>query len=198
MVVDNKHHLCYFNGSVHGVGEDAFVMKLIPGARTLQNPEYYYRVLGNLSHRLIKNVGLRKTPVNLITYQSFMGDAVQDSLSVLMTSSSSKVLLFGVGYHGNGKETVGASTNGRIWSFSSGRLDEFCEWACKMGEKITDDRITTEDIIRGTIIPKKKLQRYQIYQFFLFVMGKKQNLRNVSQITVLWWMMWITLFGILP
>jgi len=154
LLIDNDNHLCYCNCAMHGVNENAFVRKYVSCEATNLPAEHYFRVFGNLSQCLMKNVGLRKTPIHRITYQSFMGDAVQAALSLLQTHDTSKIMLFGIGYSGKGKETIGASANGRIWSFSTGRLDAFRNWALINGKKLVDETISTDKIIHGVIIPK--------------------------------------------
>ena len=62
-----------------------------------------------------------------------------------------KTVLSGAGYKEGEKISVGASRKGRIWSHHRGRVDQLAAWCNKIGAKLLDEKINTDEVLKGTL-----------------------------------------------
>lgn len=90
-----------------------------------------------------------------ITFQSYYGKGVQEGLSLAEERSGINNNVFGVGFEGGEKISIGCSRKGRIWSYSRGTINQFINWCDEIAVKLTDDNIDPNQILRNTIKPKK-------------------------------------------
>lgn len=127
------------------LGEDAL---LIDG-------ENVFKTFHNIDRIKLFNLGLRKGLGNDITFQSYYGKGVQEGLSLAEEQSGINNNVFGVGFEGGEKTSIGCSRKGRIWSYSRGTINQFINWCDEIAVKLTDDNIDPNQILRNTIKLKK-------------------------------------------
>ena len=114
--------------------------------------ESVYRVLDGINRLMLMNLGLSSTLGRYIRYTMFVGSGVTMQLADASYTTKRKSNLFGLGYSGDGKVSVGCSAKGKIWSLqSAGDFSEWLEWCRLMGSKLIDDSISTDSFIQNLI-----------------------------------------------
>ena len=114
--------------------------------------EKMYRVLDGINRLMLKNLGLSSTLGRYIRYTMFVGSDITTQLNAASYGIKRKSNLFGLGYSGDGKVTVGCSAKGKIWSMqSAGDFSEWLEWCRLVGSKLINESITTDSFIQNLI-----------------------------------------------
>ena len=114
--------------------------------------ESVYRVLDGINRLMLTNLGLSSTLGRNIRYTMFVGSDITTQLSGAAYRTKRKSNLFGLGYSGDGKVSVGCSARGKIWSMqSAGDFSEWLEWCRLMGSKLIDDSIGTDSFVQNLI-----------------------------------------------
>jgi hypothetical protein len=81
------------------------------------------------------------------------GSDVEAGLTEADMKAVKKALIFGSGYEGGGKTSVGCSYKGRIWSRRVTNLEHLVKWFQHIGDKILDDTIDPDEVLKGTLVP---------------------------------------------
>ena len=117
--------------------------------------ESVYRVLDGINRLMLMNLGLSSTLGRNIRYTMFVGSDITAQLDDAVYTTKRKSNLFGLGYSGEGKVSVGCSAKGKIWSMqSAGDFSEWINWCRTLGSKLNDNTITTDRFIRNLIKQK--------------------------------------------
>jgi hypothetical protein len=90
-----------------------------------------------------------------------MGSDIAEQLETLPGNRNrTKTNLFGQGYTEEGKSTIGCSVKGKIWSYEvTNNFGDWIDWCHKLGRKLLDSTITTENILRRLVRPKRQTAR---------------------------------------
>jgi superfamily II DNA or RNA helicase len=103
-------------------------------------------------HRLrLQNVGLTELLGRNVRYTGRMGSDVGPTIPDAHRHRTVKSVLSGSGFENGERATVGASRKGRIWSHNRENVVQLAAWCRGIGEKILDDTIDPEEILRGTL-----------------------------------------------
>ena len=62
-------------------------------------------------------------------------------------------------FSGGEQTSIGAGKRGRVWSNLRLRVSNFSEWCKQAGEKIANDEIEPEEVLKGTLIPRMVMAR---------------------------------------
>ena len=117
--------------------------------------EQMYRVLDGINRLMLANLGLSSTLGRYIRYTMFVGSDITKQLNDTSYKMKRKSNLFGLGYSGDGKVTVGCSAKGKIWSMqSAGDFSEWLDWCRLVGSKLIDESIETDSFIKSLIKPE--------------------------------------------
>ena len=109
----------FVNTSIKGLSKD----KLIEAVFNTQASKSkiigmnVFRVFHDVKRLTLFNVGARKGLGQDITFQNFIGKAVQDGIKSLEQGTIIKNNFFGVGYKEGEKISLGCSVSGKIWSY---------------------------------------------------------------------------------
>lgn len=76
------------------------------------------------------NFGGRKARQGDISFKSYYGKDVQESISLTEQGTLTKNNLFGNGYRNGKKTSIGCSIKGKVWSYMRGNLKVYVDW-CK-------------------------------------------------------------------
>jgi len=113
-----------------------------------------FRCLANINRLRLQNVGLKKARGRLVSYTMRAGSDVEPAITSAQRQSASKTNLFGIGFEGGGKVSIGCSKKGRIWSQRKCNIEMFTRWCSAVGNKLLTEEIDPDEIIlRGTIVP---------------------------------------------
>jgi len=102
----------------------------------------------------LQNVGLKEFLNRKIRFTMRVGTDIQDALSAAEQGRGEKAFVFGSGYEEGEKITLGCSYKGRIWSYLRGDLRAFIKWCDNLGEKLTNEDIDSNQVLRDTLIPE--------------------------------------------
>ena len=110
-----------------------------------------FKVLSGLSRMVLYSVGLYGR--GKLRFRMLTGLDIKEAIAPASQVGTTKSNIFGAGYEEGKRVTIGASAKGRIWSLSASTIPEWVRWCKSVGAKITDPKITTEDILSHTLIP---------------------------------------------
>lgn len=126
-----------------------------------------FRVFHNVHRLALFNVGLRKGLGKNLSFQSYYGRSVGDALSQLQRRQGIKNNIFGVGYEGGEKLSLGCSQKGRIWSYARGNIKQLTSWCTEIGKKLVNSEIDPDYVLKGTLIPKIISQRPAVIPIYV-------------------------------
>lgn len=114
--------------------------------------EAVYRVLDGVKRLMLMNLGLSSLLGRLVRYTMFVGSDITAQISDAQFAGKRKSNLFGIGFSGEGKRTIGCSAKGKFWSMQSAAdFGEWLEWCHDVGRKVTDESIATNAFIRNLV-----------------------------------------------
>ena len=103
-----------------------------------------FRALSGINRLMMASVGLRTAINGPIRYKMYAGIDIASGISDSAAGNSTKSNIFGTGYNGNGKVSIGCSYKGTIWSKWVETIDFWREWCDNILEKILDESINTK------------------------------------------------------
>lgn len=124
------------------------------GATSIMSGDVIFRTLGRVNRLIFQNVGLKKPGRRNLGYAMYTGSDVAEALSIAERGASVKNNVSGTGWEDGHYVAIGCSAKGRVWSRENGPVPRFVKWCDTVGDKLLDETIRTEDIIRNVLIPK--------------------------------------------
>lgn len=149
--------MLFVNSTIKGIS-DEIAGALFPSANRVKG-EIVFKCLYGINRLMLGTVGLKSALDGPIRYKMFAGIDVGNGITESQKETSIKSNLFGVGYQGNGRTSIGCSYKGRIWSRWVESIDFWMDWCDEVAEKINDDSIDTSTIFSGALIPEVVQQR---------------------------------------
>lgn len=149
--------MLFVNSTVKGVS-DQIANALFNSANRVKG-ENVFKCLYGIKRLMFGTVGLKSAIDGPVRYKMFAGIDVGSGISQAQKETSVKSNLFGVGYHGNGRTSIGCSYKGIIWSRWVESIDFWMNWCNEIAEKINDPSINTDEIFAGALIPEFVQQR---------------------------------------
>ncbi|WP_455286487.1 DEAD/DEAH box helicase [Cupriavidus necator] len=153
-VWDQPRALLYIHGSTNTGNYGEFAKALCGNDVSLVTAPEVFRVFGGINRLMLTNVGLDEQLGRQIRYTGRMGPDVGARISEATLGTTTKAVLAGVGFERGEQTSMGAGKRGRVWSNLRLRMNTFADWCTRAGEKIADDSIDPEEVLRGTLIPK--------------------------------------------
>lgn len=127
--------------------------------------ECVFKSLYGINRIMLANVGLNSAINGPIRYKMFTGIDIVGAISESQKGNSYKSNLFGMGYDGNGKISIGCSYKGTVWSRWVDTIAEWKEWCIKVYSKIDDPKIDTKEVLNGVLQPQIIKARPQHYAY---------------------------------
>ena len=158
-VWDKKRALLYIHGSTNTGTYADFAKALCGDDVSLVVAPEVFRVMAGINRLMLMNVGLNEQIGRQIRYTGRMGPDVGARLSDATLGTSTKAVLAGVGFSRGEQTSIGAGKRGRVWSNLRLRVSDFSEWCKQAGEKIANDDIDPEEVLKGTLIPRMVMAR---------------------------------------
>ncbi len=115
--------------------------------------EQVFRCLSGIKRLMLGTIGLKTVLDGPIRFRMFAGIDIGNGISESQKETSLKSNLFGVGYYGNGKMSIGCSYKGRIWSRWVESIDFWMNWCDEIALKLLNESIDTSKIFEGALIP---------------------------------------------
>jgi superfamily II DNA or RNA helicase len=116
--------------------------------------EDVFRVLGKIERLMFYSAGLRGTGHGEIRFTMLAGLDIAKAIDPVQMQNSTKSNLFGVGYEDGKRISIGCSRKGTIWAMQSTSIPEWTTWCRKIGKKLLDRGISTEEYLEHTLVPK--------------------------------------------
>lgn len=113
-----------------------------------------FRVLSDVKRLAVVNFGGRKGRLGNISFKSYYGKDVQEGITMTEERQLIKNNLFGNGFRAGERVSIGCSTKGKVWSYMTGNLLEYQEWARHIGKLLKDTSINPDDVLNNTIRPE--------------------------------------------
>jgi superfamily II DNA or RNA helicase len=123
---------------------------------TLIKGETMFRALSGLNRLVFHNVGLYGR--GKLRFRMFTGYDVSEAISPTNQAGSMKSNVFGVGYEGGRKATIGVSFKGRLWSMASSTIPDWVKWCRHVASKVLNPQLPTEGFLAHTLIPREIAQ----------------------------------------
>ncbi|MCA1063724.1 DEAD/DEAH box helicase family protein [Rossellomorea sp. AcN35-11] len=110
-----------------------------------------YRSLDGINRLMIGTLGLKQKPSGRISFRMFAGADIKTGISEAVASGSTKSNLFGYGYQNGERISIGCSYKGKIWMRWVERIKFWTDWCQKVGKKIMDENINTNNILSNSL-----------------------------------------------
>lgn len=151
---DEDQELLFINGSTNA-GEYRKLAQAVAGEDVeLIRGLNVFRAFAGVTMLRLQNVGLTEVLGRKVRYTGRMGSDVAASLSRAILRGTRKTVLAGFGYEYGAKASVGGSWNGRIWAHRRQAVDGLVGWCRRLGEKLLDERIDPDEVLRGTLVAR--------------------------------------------
>lgn len=155
---DTKNNLLFINSSDNGslykdlaeaiIGDENKMPELIRGIDV-------FKSFHNIKRTKLRNVGLKYFIGKDIRFRMHVGSDVAEALSLAERQKGEKAFVVGNGFENGERTNIGASYKGRIWNvIKKGDLKEFRQWCIELGEKLIDNQIDSNQILKETLIPE--------------------------------------------
>ncbi len=155
-------YILYYNSKmkllfIHSSDKDTLHQELADAvsnnSSVLQMGDAVFRSLVGISRLVFQNIGLKKPGRRNLRYSMYTGADVAQALSPAQKATSTKSNVYGGGYENGMPVSIGCSYKGRIWSKDQGPIFRFIKWCDKIGEKVINTSINTDEIIDNVLIP---------------------------------------------
>jgi superfamily II DNA or RNA helicase len=149
---DEERQMLFINSSKPKDLHDHVAKAIAGPSATRVAGETLFRSLDGFKRLVLTNLGLTHPLGRYLRYTQFMGPDITEQLSGAATQGKRKTNLFGLGFSGGEKSTIGCSAKGRIWAHQVAHdFGDWIEWAREIGGKLLDDSITTDRIIKNLV-----------------------------------------------
>lgn len=136
------------------------IAKAVGGSDAHVTGKDVFRALGGIKRLVLTNLGLSHAFGKNIRYTMFMGADIAEGLSETAKQNRRMSNVFGLGYEGDDRATVGCSFKGRLWSYKIAYdLSEFTEWCAHIGKKLLDETISVDSILGNLIKARAIVER---------------------------------------
>lgn len=126
-----------------------------------------FRVLSGINRFKLQNVGLTEIVGKLIRFIMRVGSDIEPALSKAAINRAKKAMIFGTGYENGEDVSIGCSYKGRVWSRKKNDIPTLIKWFKKVGDKILDERIDADEVLKGALVAKAISERPNIYPYFM-------------------------------
>ncbi|MGD9994031.1 MAG: DEAD/DEAH box helicase [Salinivirgaceae bacterium] len=156
---DTKNNLLFINSSDNGSLYKELAEAII-GDGEAKNPEIIkgidvFKTFYNINRTKLRNVGLKYFIGKDIRFRMHVGSDVAEALSLAERQKGEKAFVVGSGFEDGEKVNIGASYKGRIWNvIKKGDLKDFKQWCIEIGDKLVNEAIDSNQILKETLIPK--------------------------------------------
>lgn len=116
--------------------------------------EQVFRCLSDIKRLTLSTVGLNSAINGPVRYKMFAGVDIAEGISESNKANCHKSNIFGMGYEGSGKISIGCSYKGIIWSRWVENLNFWKNWCDRVMMKILDENCSTK-ILENVLIPEE-------------------------------------------
>lgn len=122
--------------------------------------ERVFRVLYDINRLILMNLGLGHSLSRAVRFTMHVGADIKEGLTEAHAHNKFKTNIFGRGFAGGNRATVGCSRKGRIWSYRvAGDIGEWVDWSHEIGKKLQNNQIDVSDVLKGAMVPSPVIDR---------------------------------------
>jgi superfamily II DNA or RNA helicase len=152
---DAARNLLFVNSSNNATLHEGLAAAVCGKTATRIQGERVYRVLHGINRLMLLNLGLVHTVSHFLSFTMYAGTDIQKVITASQASNRIKSNLFGKGFAGGERATIGCSTRGRIWSHRvADGVHEWVDWCHGVADKLLDESISTQDVIDDCLFVK--------------------------------------------
>lgn len=155
---DGEQNLLFIHGSTNSGHYQKLAAAVADGTELITGAPVF-RCFAGVNRLTLQNVGLSEQLGRLIRYIMRAGADVEAGLTEAQKRNARKLNIFGNGYEGGGKTSIGCSYKGRIWSRRVTNIEALTRWCRQVGRKVLDERIDPDEVLRGTLTPTAVMVR---------------------------------------
>jgi hypothetical protein len=151
---DSRTRLLYINSSDNDSLHEDIARAVGGDDAELINGVEAFRVLSGIKRLLLRNMGLNDHMRRSVRFVMYTGADIQAYLESSQTQGKEKTHVFGDGFDGKSRITIGTSKKGRIWSWQEAKdLLEWKKWCTWVGAKLIDATIEPDSFLQDSMIP---------------------------------------------
>ena len=148
-------NLLFIHSSNNGSHHEKLAQAICGGDSQLIRGEKVFRVFHGIKRILLMNLGLNHSLSRAVRFTMHVGPDIHQALSESHYQNKVKSNVFGRGYEGGGKVTIGCSQKGRVWSYQiAGNIKDWVDWCGHVGKKLLDETISSKDFLEHVIVPE--------------------------------------------
>lgn len=150
----------YIQSSDYDAIDTAKLAQLVCGQSTeIKNGSQVFNIYSGTERLLARNLGV--STLGNISYTMHFGSDVTTGMSSIDRAEGSLNNVYAWGYENGDRFDGGCSSrSGKIWSVGGGTIIEWQEWCKKVGEKVFNDALPDNEIIKDFLKPTKIESRY--------------------------------------
>lgn len=150
---ETKNNLLFINSSDNGSLYTELAQAIVGDNAELVKGIDVFKTFYNIKRVKLQNVGLRQFLGKNIRFRMMVGSDVGEALSLAEKQRGEKAFVMGTGFEVGKPVNIGASYKGRVWTKLQGDLKQFKNWCIALGDKLVDENIDPNQILRETLIP---------------------------------------------
>ncbi|NRY61478.1 DEAD/DEAH box helicase [Clostridium beijerinckii] len=127
--------------------------------------ETVFKCLHGIKRLMFGTVGLNSAINGPIRYKMYAGIDIAQGLTESQKRNCVKSNLFGNGYNGKGRVSIGCSYKGTIWSRWVESIEFWTRWCNDIADKINNPNINVDEILKGALSPKMILTRPNVVPY---------------------------------
>lgn len=156
---ETKNNLLFINSSDNSSLYNDIAKAIIGEDAELIDKINVFKTFYGINRTRLKNVGLRLFLGKDIRFRMSVGSDVGEALSIAEKQRGEKAFVQGVGYENGEQVFIGASYKGRVWTKLNGDISSFKKWCNHIGEKLANNELDPNQILKDTLIPELITER---------------------------------------
>jgi superfamily II DNA or RNA helicase len=151
---DRQRRLLYINNSANS-GLFPELAECVAGPSTRFTGPKVYRVMGDITRLVPTTVGVLDVRDHFRRFSMHVGADVAESFPTAEAKTKTQTNISGSGYRQGERVNISASIKGRIWNHSKApTVKHWRDWCDGVGDKLLDDTISIDDVIRNFLVPE--------------------------------------------
>jgi superfamily II DNA or RNA helicase len=151
---DRDRRLLYINSSTNSGVFQEIADVLVGEGAVRYTGATVYRVMGDIMRLIPTTVGVLDAHNQFRRFSMHVGQDVGESFTPSEAGTKSQTNISGGGYRDGEHVNISASRKGRIWTPAAAtHLRQFCSWCDGLGDKLLDETINLDSILKNFIIP---------------------------------------------
>lgn len=152
---DDAQNLLYIHSSDNGTAHEDIAKAVCGPDAAAVTGERVFRALHGVNRLILTNLGLGHSLSRAVRFTMHVGPDIREGLTEMHAKNKYKTNLFGRGYEGGEKVSIGCSKKGRIWSFHSAEdVHDWLRWCRAIGPKLKDNTIDVAGLLKGAMVTK--------------------------------------------